>query len=771
MPAEPNPENKHPKRPSQLPTASLPPHRSSPNELWIVPTHIGPYVVRREIGSGGMGSVYECYDEHLKRAVAVKVAHPAMAARPDVLEQIRSEGQKLASVKDKRFICRVLSAGDVLIGGVTVPYVAMEYEPDAETMGGPISNAWSMQRKVAFFLNVCAAVRTLHEQYLVHADIKPSNVLVVKDEPRLIDFGIARVVRTLGGERGQPVAGTPGYMDPAVLSAPGAAPDQRSDIYALGMTLAEFLSGHAPELDPSGEPSTPPTWPSVQKPPSRENRSIDRELDAIILRAIDTNPAERFQSVKELRDRLADWLSFHRSLPARIGDSARSVGRSASLLFLRSRPIGTAAIVLLCSIVALACSPILFRWTSIAVLTQSIPGAAATLDRIENVRVIDAHDYPALVQLLQKRGISIDLGRVGDMRLAWAELARKLAGLGSIRAVGFDLFFTTSHPADSDLLQALTTLADSCDSKCVVLSMDQWFNVVTPLLAGNSRLRVATAKINPPPLPPAPPEPPFMQLALRHAGDAAALPSFPLVLAGLELRPDCEIRVEFQQAMDKVLVTFELRTPSGVWVRSGTDKVELPDQQIQPPNQYDGPRFNTGDLLARFAIPLPTQEAIDGCTKSAAEVLEMPAELLRLWIGKRTVIVMGAEDPVLIGNRMIFPAYLNASVVESLATMRIVRIPSLPAAFALTLAAATFGALLAWGLLGTIGRFGRWMLPISGVFALAGGIFITFLACRWLMQSYLYFVNPMILCLAVTLAGVAVVVLGRANRAILGIHR
>ncbi len=732
----------------------------------VTPLRIGPYVVRRLIDSGGMGRVYECYDERLDAAVAVKVAHPELAARTDVLEQIRSEAQRLASVKDKSFICRVLSAGDVVIEGVTVPYVAMEYEPDAETMGGPISNAWSMQRKVAFFLNVCAAVHTLHEQYLVHADIKPSNILVVKDEPRLIDFGIARVVRTLGGERGQPVAGTPGYMDPAILGAAGTAPDQRSDIYALGMTLAEFLSGHAPELDPRGEPSTPPTWPSVHKPPSRENRSIDRELDAIILRAIDPTPAARFQSVKELRDRLADWLAFHRSLPSRVGDSVRALARGASLLFLRSRILGTAAIVLFCAIIALACSPLVFQWTNLASLTQSISGGTTTLDRIESVRVIDAHDYRALIEACKKRGIAIDLGRVGDMRLAWAELARKLTSVGSLRAVGFDLFFRDPHPADPDLARALTALADTCESHCVVLSMDEWFNGVTPQLAGNDRIRVATAKINPPP-----PEPPFAQLALLHSNDTAAVPSFALVLAGLERRPDCEMRVEFHRALDKVRITFESRTPSGAWVRSGNDEVVLAGQTIEPPNQLDGPRFAAGDLLARFATPVPTQEAMDACTKSAAEVLDMPAELLRLWIGKRAVIVIGAEDPMTAAGRTILPGYLNASAVESVSTMRIVRIASLPAALAMTLVAATFGALLAWGLIGATGGFGRWMLPILGICVLAGGIFTTFLISQWLMRSCLYFVNPMILGLAVTLAGVAVGGLARANRAILGIHR
>ena len=766
MPAEPKLENNDPNRPSQAMTASAPAHRSGPPELWITPTHIGPYVVRRLIDSGGMGSVYECYDEHLKAVVAVKVAHPELATRPDVLEQIRSEAQRLASVRDKTYICRVLSAGDVVIGGATVPYVAMEYEPDAETMGGPISNAWSMQRKVAFFVKVCAAVSGLHEQYLVHADIKPSNILVVKGEPRLIDFGIARLVRHLGGERGQPVAGTPGYFDPAVLADSSRAPDQRSDIYALGMTLAEFLSGRPPEVADGYEAGTPPTWPSVERPPSRTNPGIDRELDGIILRAIDPNPSpgRRFQSVEELAGRLSSWQSFHRSLPARVGEAWRGWTRSAVLLFVRSRVIGTATLALVVASVSLFCTPLLFHWTSLGALTQVVPASVSSINHISNVRVIDGSDYTALGQACEKLGVRLDMGDYNDRRLAWALLARKLASAGPIRAVGFDLFFIQSFPADQTLKDALLALADRCESKSVVLAVDEWHNTVSPELREPGRIHVATSKI----IVPIASQPPNAHLALRRAGSQGADASFALAVAGVQRRPESGMTITYNARHDAVRLTFQHQSASGAWLRSSADEVTLSGQTIRAPTDDDGPVFADGDMLAKIPVFTPTDAAIAECRKSASEILAMSTEALREWIGSRSVIVVGKEPMLSIGGRAVSPAILVASVVESLATLEVVRFPGPYESFGITLLAAFVGAIFGWCALGFWSRCGRRLLPMWNLVAIALGVATTSLGCFALIHVAMVYVNPMVPCLAVTLAVVAVAFLGRARSAHLG---
>ncbi|HVU64961.1 MAG TPA: CHASE2 domain-containing protein [Phycisphaerales bacterium] len=284
--------------------------RSAAKREVRIPRSIGPYKVERLLASGGMGDVYLCLDERLGKKVAVKLARPELASEPGLMDQIRDEGRRLASVKRNVYVARVLTAGDQAIDGVSVPYVAMEYE-EGEPLGGPISNAWPIRKKVEVFTNVCKAVEALHEQHLVHADIKPSNIILAGEEPRLIDFGIARVVRRLGGEPGQLCAGTPGYFDPAVGGTTGKAPDQRTDIYCLGLTLAAFLAGKEPNADqPSG-------WPSRGIPPSTENPAIDAELDAIILKAIERDPSKRHQSVAEFRGALAGW-SVIRRVPLRV---------------------------------------------------------------------------------------------------------------------------------------------------------------------------------------------------------------------------------------------------------------------------------------------------------------------------------------------------------------------------------------------------------------------------------------------------------------------
>ena len=717
-------------------------------------------------------------------------------------------------MKDTRYVCRVLSAGDVTIGNVSVPWVAMEYEADAETLGGPQSNAWPLDRKVEFFVKVCSAVRALHDQHLVHADIKPSNILVVGNEPRLIDFGIARVVKKLGGDKAHLLAGTPGYLDPVLGSRTGARPDQRSDIYALGLTLAEFITGRPPEfggnvpttspLAPraSGDSASPagptprereldaildalgitldgfsnqpspnpaekgiPIWPSRQSPPSRANPAINRELDSILLGAIDPIPARRFQSVAELEKRLRDWLSFRRSFGARIADGTRAAARWGSLLLVRSRVAGVLAIALGAAIIAFACTWPIFYWTSLGSLTQRIDLCSVKLRDLADVRVIDGSDTDAVVEACARHGTRISMSEPRSMRHAWAALARKLTAVGHLRAVGFDLFFVEPSPsADDDLRKSLVALAAQCESRTLVIGMDSWDNELTPGLRVKGDFRVGPAKLHEA----ASNQPAVVELALRRPGEQLVRPSFALLLACAHERPGSEPRITFDLFNDEVVLDFERLDSSGNWMPRVADRIVLTGQSIQVPDPTrDGPGLGAGNKIAFLPVFVPPELALADCTKTVAQVLDMTTEDLRLWIDKRVVIVAGLEKKWNTGDSMAYGFYFNAAAVQALVRNDFMRLPGIVGGFGMTIAGGLMGALLGW-MAWVLSR--RFSTRVATLFALVGaaiGIFLTCLGCMWLGVATHYFINPIIICLAVTLAVIAVVTLGRGTRALL----
>ncbi len=212
---------------------------------------IGPYVIRQEIGAGGMGIVYLAeQQEPVRRQVALKVIKRGMDSDP-VLARFEVEKQALA-LMDHPNIARVLDAGRTDDGR---PYFAMEYVP-----GVPITNycdqhTLSTRERIDLLIGVCQAVQHAHQKGIIHRDLKPSNVLVAivdgKATPKVIDFGVAKAIdhrlaeRTLYTEIGQ-LVGTPEYMSPEQAEMSPLNVDTRTDIYSLGVLLYELLTGTLP---------------------------------------------------------------------------------------------------------------------------------------------------------------------------------------------------------------------------------------------------------------------------------------------------------------------------------------------------------------------------------------------------------------------------------------------------------------------------------------------------------------------------------------------
>ncbi len=206
---------------------------------------IGPYAIERELGRGGMGTVYLATraDLAFEKKVAIKVTRGALGS-PDALERFRRERQILARLEHPN-IARLLDGGATADG---MPYLVMEYIEGKPLHAHCDDARLSTAARLRLFLEVCSAVEYAHHNLVVHRDLKPGNILVTADgAPRLLDFGIAKLIDPEADPEAltaTALALTPWYASPEQIK--GEPISTATDVYSLGVVLYELLTGHGP---------------------------------------------------------------------------------------------------------------------------------------------------------------------------------------------------------------------------------------------------------------------------------------------------------------------------------------------------------------------------------------------------------------------------------------------------------------------------------------------------------------------------------------------
>ncbi len=257
----------------------------------------GPYRLGDLLGRGGMGTVYaaERVDGEVTHRVAVKLLSPGVES-PALRERFLAERQILARLSHFN-IARLLDAGHREDGQ---PYLVMEYVD-----GKPIDTytaALSVRQKIALFLKVCAAVSYLHRNLVVHRDLKPANILVTEDgEPKLLDFGIAKIL-DLSDESKLTSTRilTPDYASPEQVV--GGPVTTATDIYSLGAVLYRLLTGASPHQfggDSAGAIAMAISGGRIT-PPSKLAPGLKGDLEVVLMKALRTEPQERYVSVDAL---------------------------------------------------------------------------------------------------------------------------------------------------------------------------------------------------------------------------------------------------------------------------------------------------------------------------------------------------------------------------------------------------------------------------------------------------------------------------------------
>jgi len=267
---------------------------------------LGHYKILDRIGSGGMGDVYRARDTRLGRTVAIKVMPAAVAEDPERRERFLPDARAAAALSHPN-IAALYEIGED-DGHLFLVFEFVPGEPLSKVIGGRPLNP---RRAIQFAAQVADALADAHAAGIVHRDIKPDNIVITpKGNAKVLDFGLAlwtaggaareqaaQAVTTLATGAGSAL-GTLAYMSPE--QARGEAPDERTDIFSLGVALYEMLTGTRPF---QGATPAALVFEVVQKPvppPSTINREVPRDLDAVVARALERDPAARFDSAATL---------------------------------------------------------------------------------------------------------------------------------------------------------------------------------------------------------------------------------------------------------------------------------------------------------------------------------------------------------------------------------------------------------------------------------------------------------------------------------------
>jgi serine/threonine protein kinase/Flp pilus assembly protein TadD len=354
-------------------------------ELTTGSTFAGRYQIIEELGKGGMGKVYKAQDTEINEKIALKLIKPEVASDKNTIERFRNELKFTRKIRHEN-VCQMYD----LNREEGTYYITMEFVPgeDLKSMIR-MSRQLSLGATIGIAKQVCGGLAAAHKLGVVHRDLKPQNIMIDKEgNARIMDFGIARSITGKGITGAGVMIGTPEYMSPEQVE--GKDVDQRSDIYSLGVILYEMATGQVPF-----EGDTPFTIGVKQKSeeprnPKQLNSQIPEDLSRLILRCMEKDKENRYQSAGEVRSELENIEKGIPTTEVEIPKSKPITSREITVTFgLKKLFIPTAVVV------ALIIAAILI-WQLLpqkeAVLAPKIENSVAVIS-FENQTGEESYDY------------------------------------------------------------------------------------------------------------------------------------------------------------------------------------------------------------------------------------------------------------------------------------------------------------------------------------------------------------------------------------------
>ncbi|MEP6821653.1 MAG: protein kinase [Chthoniobacterales bacterium] len=432
---------------------------------------IGAYEVVRELGRGGMGAVYLATraDGQFEKEVAIKVLKRGTDT-DEVLRRFAGEKHILARL-DHANIARLLDAGTTDDG---LPYFVMEHVAGSPVTRFVLEQNLSLEERLGVFLKICTAVEVAHHNHVIHRDLKPGNILVnAEGEPKLLDFGIAKLLSAEGGlditataeQRLTPICASPEQTD-------GRPVTEASDVYALGALLYELLTGKHPQVFPNARPSSEeiarvvreqePERPSARVSNRQTARWLRGDLDAIVLHALRKNPKMRYAKVADLAADVRRHLAHEPVLARRptVAYRFRCLVRRPAF-----RVAAAAAVLLLLGAGGFS------LWQRAGTVAVSPPELGLPPDARKSIAVLPFETLgddnpPAYFADGVQDNILTDLGRVGDLKVisrsgvaAFRGKSRNLKEIG--RALGVRNVLEGSVQVSGDRVRVNAQLIDT----------------------------------------------------------------------------------------------------------------------------------------------------------------------------------------------------------------------------------------------------------------------------------------------------------------------
>ena len=401
----------------------------------------GRYVLLEPVAMGGMATVWRARDEVLARTVAVKVLRDDLATDPGLSERFRREAVSAARLTHAHIVS-VFDAGE----DQGRAFIVMEFF-EGDTLGSVVQakGPLSPPRAVAVAVPVLSALGFAHAQGVIHRDVKPANILIgVDGRVKVADFGIARAAYRDGGQEittTGSLLGTVRYLSPEQVQ--GVEIDGRSDLYSLGVSLYEMLTGRPPFVAASDMGTAMMRLTADPLPPRAIRPEIPRDLEAIVLRAMAVRPDDRFADAETMRAALQRQATgsptvlsrLTASLPPIRPASAKPAAPSRGSSFFRAWMLVPLVLLLVAGAaigIGLALGLLEVGGTLGIRGADRSPAAPATASG-EPLGIVAGQDYDPQGNDHRENGDQVPLAFDGDAATAWGTDHYSTASFGNLK--------------------------------------------------------------------------------------------------------------------------------------------------------------------------------------------------------------------------------------------------------------------------------------------------------------------------------------------------